>query len=251
MKRALFTAWLAALTLHGQAFEAASIKKSSPDRAGSGISTYPNRIQVVNSTLKFCVEMAWNVKDFQVSGGPGWTGSDRYDIDAVAASAFKPGEYRLMLQTLLADRFGLAIHHETQERSGYALVVTKNGHKLPPPVDDPSIMFSRTPTGDITLKATSASMKQLAGSLSNMLGSTVVDQTGIEGQFDVSMQWTPDPGQQMMTKSGAPAPPPPPDAIPGPSIFTVLQEKLGLKLEARKVPVDVIVIDRANRPSEN
>ena len=244
----LLTAW----ALHGQAFEAASIKRSSPDKAGSGISTYPNRIHIINSTLKFCVEMAWNVKDFQVAGGPGWSDSDRYDIDAVAAEAFKPGEFRAMLQALLADRFGLTIHRETQEKPGFALVVARNGPKLPPPGEDPSIMFSRTPTGDATLNATRTSMQQLASSLASRLGSTIIDRTGIEGQFDVSMQWTPDPSTEpFLTKSGAPAPPPPPDAVSGPSIFSVLQEKFGLKLEARKVPVEIIVIDRANRPSEN
>jgi uncharacterized protein (TIGR03435 family) len=234
------------------AFEAATIKPSSPGRVGGGLNLFPARIKIVNSSLKFCIQAAWNVKDFQVSGGAGWTDTDRYDIDAVAASAFKKGEYRSMLQSLLTERFGLVIHREMQDKPGYALVSARNGPKLPPPVDDPDILFSRTPSGDTVLKATSATMTQFAGALSQSLGATVVDRTGIDGQFDVSLQWTPDPGSQpLVTKSGAPAPPPPPDAVPGPSIFTALQEKLGLKLEARKVPVEVIVIDHANRPSDN
>jgi uncharacterized protein (TIGR03435 family) len=259
MKRAPLTALLAATlsVVHGQspappAFEAASIKPGSPGRAGGGLNLFPARIRIVNASLKFCVQVAWNVKDFQVSGATGWMDGDRYDIDAVAASPFKEGEYRTMLQALMADRFGLVIHRETQDKAGYALVAGRNGPKLPPPVEGPDILFGRTPSGDITLKATSASMNQLAGVLSSTLGATVVDRTGIEGRFDVSLQYTPDPATQpLMTKSGVPVPPPPSDAASGPSIFSALQGTLGLKLEARKVPVEVIVIDHANRPSDN
>ncbi len=256
MKHALLVALLGA-TVKGQsaapiAFEAASIKPNSAGGTRSGMNVQPARIKVINSTLKFCVEMAWNVKDFQVSGGASWTDSDRFDIDAVAANPFTKDEYRTMLQALLADRFGLVIHHETQDKAGYALVVGRNGPKLPPPVDDPSILFSRTSSGDTTLTAPNVSMTQLAGALSSALGATVVDRTGIEGKFNIFLQWTPDSAlQPRMMKSGEPAPPLPPDTVPGPSLFTALQEKLGLKLESRKVPVEIVVIDHASRPSGN
>jgi uncharacterized protein (TIGR03435 family) len=254
VKRVFLIAVLAGVA-RGQeapAFEAASIKPNNSGRAGSGISTYPARIKIVNSPLTFCVQVAWNVKDFQISGSAGWMDTERYDIDAVAANPFNKDESRTMLQALLADRFGLVIHRETQDRAGYALVVGKNGAKLPAPIEDPSIMFNATPSGDMTLKAPNVSMTQLAGALSSALGGVVVDQTGIEGKFNISLQWTPDPAMQpRMMKSGAPPPLPPPDAVPGPSLFTAVQEKLGLKLESRKVPVEVIVIDHANRPSAN
>jgi uncharacterized protein (TIGR03435 family) len=242
----------AALCLYAQApaFEAASIKPSAPETQGSGINISAARIHIINSSLKFCVEMAYDVKEFQVTGGPGWTGSERYDIDAVAGAPFHDGSFRAMLQTLLAERFGLATHRETQERSGYALVVTRGGAKLQPPGEDPSILFGRTPSGDATLKGATLTMAQLATALARRLGSTVLDQTGIEGRYNVSLQWTPDPTvEQMMTKGGAPAPST--DAVSGPSIFAALEETLGLKLEARKVPVEIIVIDRANRPTGN
>jgi uncharacterized protein (TIGR03435 family) len=215
------------------------------------VSSYPARIKVINSTLKFCVEVAWNVKDFQVAGASGWMDTNHYDIDAVAATPFTREQSRIMMRTLLADRFGLVVHSETQDRPGYVLVAGRNGPKLPPPIEDPSVMFSRTPEGDRTLKATSISMKRFAEALSTALGSIVVDQTGIEGTYDVSFQWTPDSSEPRMSKSGEPLPAPPSDAVPGPSIFTALQEKLGLKLESRKVPVEVIVIERASRPTEN
>jgi uncharacterized protein (TIGR03435 family) len=209
-------------------------------------------MRIVNSSLKFCVEMAWNVKDFQVTGATGWMDNDHYDIDAVAAAPFKAGEYRGMFQALLADRFGLVVHRETKDRPGYALVIAKNGSKLPPPAEEPDVMFGRTPSGDVSLKARKATLAQLAGVLSSMLGVVVVNQTGIEGRYDVSLQYTPDPtSQPALGKPGVTPPPPPADAVPGPSIFDALQEKLGLKLEARKVPVEMVVIDRANRPSEN
>jgi uncharacterized protein (TIGR03435 family) len=256
VKHALLFALLAA-AVKGQsaapiAFEATSIKPNGSGGARSGMNVQPARIKVINSTLKFCVEVAWNVKDFQVSGGGSWTDSDRFDIDAVAASPFLKDEYRAMLQTLLADRFGLVIHHEIQDRAGYALVVGRNGPKLPPPIEDPSILFSRTSFGDTTLTAPNVSMTQLAGALSSALAATVVDRTGIEGKFNIFLQWTPDSAlQPRIMKSGEPAPAAPPDTEPGPSLFTALQEKLGLKLESRKVPVEMIVIDRASRPSEN
>ena len=237
-------------TVHAQStitptFEAASIKPNHSGRAGGGLNLLPARIKIVNSSLKFCVQMAWNVRDFQVSGGEGWTAAERWDIDAVAAGPFKAAELRTMLQALLADRFGLVMHRETHDQAGYALVTARNGPKLPPPIDDPDVMLGRTPSGDMTLKAKSATMEQLATTLSATLGKAVVDRTGNEGRFDVSLEWAPDPtNHPLMTKSGAPAPMPPPDAITGPSIFTALQQKLGLKLEARKVPAEIIVIDQ-------
>ena len=233
------------------AFEAASIKPTSPGKVGGGINTSAARIRIMNFSLKFCIQIAWNVKDFQVSGGAGWMENERYDIEAVASSPFKEGEYRTMLQTLLADRFGLVTHREMHERSGYALVSGRSGAKLSPPEGEPGITFDRTPTGDVTLKAASANMSLLAGALSTSLGTTVVDRTGIDGLFNASLQFTPDPATQpRVSKSGTPLPAPTADTA-GPSIFSALQETLGLRLEAIKVPVEMIVIDRANRPTTN
>jgi uncharacterized protein (TIGR03435 family) len=245
---------IALIVARGQSpsFEAASIKRNDSGKPGNGMSLHPNRVRIINSTLKFCVMVAWNVKDFQVAGASGWMDADRYDIDAVGANPFSAEEARKMMQALLADRFGLVVHTETLDRQGFVLLPAKNGPKLPPPIEDPSVMFSRTPAGDRTLQATSISMKRFAEALSTTLGAIVVDRTGIEGKYDVSFQWTPDPASEpRVTKSGEPMPAPLADATPGPSIFTALQEKLGLKLEARKVPVEVIVIEHAQRPSEN
>ena len=232
------TTFLMMIAAHGQVFEAASIKPSNSGKIGNGISLYPNRIKVINSTLKFCVQVAWNVKDFQVSGGAGWMDTERYDIDAVAANAITRDESRIMLRALLADRFGLVVHSETQDRQGYVLVTARNGPKLPPPIDDPSVMFSRTPSGDRTLQATNVSMARFAEALSVSLGAIVIDRTGIEGQYDVSFQWTPDPASEpRILKSGEPAPAPPVDVSSGPSIFhRVAGKSWGLGLSRRRCP---------------
>jgi uncharacterized protein (TIGR03435 family) len=250
MNPAVFVA-LFACALHGQSFEAASIKPADPAARGSGINVQPARIRVMNATLKFCVQVAYDVKDFQVSGATGWMDADRFDIDAVAVKPFEKDEWRAMLKTLLTERFGVAAHIETKERQGYALVVAKNGPKLPKPEDDRSIMFSRTPSGDISLSAKNVTMSQLANALSSNLEKIVVDDTGLEGKFNASFQFAPDPALRNATmKNGEPVPPPPADAVPGPSVFTAVQE-LGLKLESRKVPVETIVIDRAEHPTGN
>jgi uncharacterized protein (TIGR03435 family) len=262
MRRALqVTVSALALSLvHAQtpaapSFEAASIKAAAPGKLGGGISIQGARFRIVNSSLKSCVQMAWNVHDFQVSGATGWMDAERFDIDAVAASPIQGLEHRAMLQSLLADRFGLVIHRETRERQGYALVVGHKGAKLLSPTehtDEPSLLYDRTPDGNFTLTAASASMKQLTDALSFRLGAIVVDQTGLDGKFDFSLEFGPETrNEPTLSKSGEPLPPPPADSAPGPSIFSALQEKLGLKLEARKLPVEVIVIDRANRPTEN
>ncbi len=233
-------------------FEAASIKLNTSGRPGGGLNLSPARIRFTNATLKLCIQVAWNVKEFQVSGGPGWIDSKRYDIDAVAAAPFQEGEYRIMLQALLADRFGVVVHRDTQEKSAYALVVSRSGRNCRRRPTIRMIMFGRTASGDATLKAKNITMRQFADALTGTLGTMVVDHTAVEGRYDVSFQWTPDPAtQSLLTKPGLPAPPPPSDVNAGPSIFTALQEKFGLKLEARKLPVEVIVIDRANPPSDN
>lgn len=233
-------------------FEATSIKPSAPGRVGSGMNVLPARIRITNSSLKFCVQMAWNLQDYQVSGAQGWIETSKYDIEAVAASPFKPGEYRAMLQAMLTERFGLVIHRETKDKAGYALVIGRNGPKLPPPTEDPNILFQPDCFRRHDFEGHERIDEAVGGSSVVNSEGPVADNTGIEGSFDVSLQWTPDPSSQpLLTKSGAPAPPPPSDAAAGPSIFTALQEKLGLKLDARKVPIEIIVIDHANRPSEN
>jgi uncharacterized protein (TIGR03435 family) len=253
-------------------FDVASIKLNAGGaRAVSIGAPSPGTFRAENIWLRFLIEMAWNVKDFQVSGGQVWATSNRYDINARAPGNATFEQMRPMLQTLLEDRFQLALHRESKELPVYALVPGKGGIK--PKVsgkencitEDPNAPPS-TPapgrqalpscgammTSPRNLHGTAISMEQLIAALSNTMQRTVVDQTGFTGPFDVHLEWTED---QSTPGFWAPGLAPPASALPTdgsrPSIFTVLQEQLGLRLESTKGPVEMLVIDHAERPSAN
>lgn len=259
-------------------FEVASIKAAAPDARGTFVRMAPGgRLNINNMPLKEIIVMAWRVQPYQVSGGPAWIDSVRYDITAKPDHSPKEGEISLMLQSLLADRFLLKFHRETKELPIYALVVADKNGKLgpqlteskegscttfdpsrPPPAPEPG----KPPTlgcggmmmGPDRVNAVGVPISQLVPVLSRMLGRTVVDKAGLTRKFDIKMQWTPDQSQAMQgPPGGAPpgTPAPPPVDPNGPSIFTALQEQLGLKLESQKGPVELIVIDQVERPSEN
>jgi uncharacterized protein (TIGR03435 family) len=254
-------AGLASITLMNAqpSFEVASIK---PNLSGSQAMLFlpaPGRFDAENQTLQHLVMRAYDVKDFQISGGPGWINSDHYDIQAKAEGNPSPDQMKLMLQTLLRDRFKLALHWETKELPIYVLTVAKGGLRLQPLKEgscitpDPNNPSARAPdqkqsdfcgfggTGRGTLDATSASMAHLAGMFSFLLDRIVVDKTAIAGEFRVHLTFAHD-----EVATGLPA-----SADAGPSLFTAVQEQLGLKLESSKGPVDVLVIDRVEKPSEN
>jgi uncharacterized protein (TIGR03435 family) len=181
---------------------------------------------------------------YQISGGPTWMDSDseRFDIVANAPGESTPtgDEVRLMLQTLLADRFQLKLHRETKDRPVYALIVAKNGLKLKESAPDKE--FSSTFGGNRTSQLTmsKATMEQFAVQLSNSgLERPVLDKTGLAGHYDITLNWIPE-------FAGPPAP----DSN-GVNVFTAVQEQLGLKLEPQKAPVEILVIDHAEKPSEN
>ena len=260
-------------------FEVASIK---PNRSGDlrmMISYDAGKFKATGVTTKFVMARAYDVKDFQISGGPSWIDSDRYDIDAKAEDAVIEKMRKLprdqarkqsgmMLQSLLAERFGLQVSHGTKELPVFALVVAKNGPKLHEakagdpypngikgpdgrPAGGPGMM--RMHPGQLTGQALPTAF--LAEVLSQQLGRQVLDQTGLKGNYDFTLEWTPElsrPGMPLGPEGGRPGgdSAPPPDSS-GPSIFTAIQEQLGLKLESTKGPVDVIVIEHIERPSEN
>ena len=260
-------------------FEVASIK---PNRSGDmrmGIRFMPGRFTTTGATVSQLITLAYEVRDFQVSGGPSWISSDRYDIDAKEPDALAeeleklpPDQRRekmgLLLQSLLVDRFGLKVSHGTKEFPVYALVVGKNGPKIQeakPGDTYPNGMkgpdgralghggMMRMGPGELTGQG--VPIQFLAQNLSGQLGRTVLDQTGLKGNYDFTLKWTPDqggPGMVSGPPGAGPGPdnPPPPDAS-GPSIFTAVQEQLGLKLESAKGPVEIIIIDHVEKPSEN
>ena len=255
----------------GSEFEVASIKLNTSGARAVSIGGSPGTFRAENVWLRFLIETAWNVKDFQVSGGPDWAISNRYDINAKAEGNANFEQMRPMLQKLLEDRFQLALHREARELPVYALVAAKGGIKLkasrkencvtrdpkaPPtaPVPGQKIptVCGAMATSPRSLNGTAISMEQFTTALSNTMQRTVIDRTGFSDPFDVHLGWTQD---QSTPGFYAPGLAPPASTLPadgsGPTIFTVLQQQLGLRLEATKGPVMIVVIDHAERPSAN
>ena len=224
-------------------------------------------------TLKEMIVLAWRIQPFQILGGPAWLDSIHYDVTARPEGKPQQTEIPLMLQSLLEDRFKLTIHRETRQLPIYALVVARKDGKLgprltkskeggcappdpskPPPLlqpgERPTLGCGGSMMGPGRMMAVSVPVGNLAPGLSRLLGRTVVDKTGLPGNFDIDMEWAPDDARttQLLPQE---APKPAPSSVSGPSIFTALQEQLGLKLESRKGPVDILVIERAEKPSEN
>jgi uncharacterized protein (TIGR03435 family) len=248
----------------------ASIKlNKSADRRAMIMPARGGRFTATNIPLQFLITLAYDVKDFQLFGAPAWLASERYDIEAKAEGDPGFDAVRPMLQTLLEDRLQFKFHRETKELAVYALVVAKAGklHQAegecgprpdgPPPPPEPGKMPS-PPCGGFfvfpgRLSGQKIAITQLIDSLSRFTGRTVLDKTNLTGKYDIDLQYTPEQGQFQGPPGGAPngLPPLPPIDPNGPSLFTALQEQLGLKLQSQKGPVEMIVIDHIERPSEN
>jgi uncharacterized protein (TIGR03435 family) len=231
------------------AFEAASIKPSKAEPgSGSGITTRKGSISARNVTLKRCIRGAYDGQESQIVGGPKWVDEDRYDIDGKAAGPAGDRELMGMLQSLLSERFKLAFHRETRELPGYALVAAKSGLKAKRSQPDAE---SRTNSSRTEIDAEACSMHQLAQKLSEVIHLPVADLTAVEGAFDFQLKWTPEDVQAKAPSGGDKPGSAAIDMGIGPSVFAALQEQLGLKLEPRKVPTEVLVIDHAEKASEN
>ena len=197
--------------------------------------------------MKTLIQLAYDVPGFNITGGPRWISSERYDITAKAEADYDKltvDNMRPLIRSLLANRFQLVIHRETKELPVYALVVAKSGAKLQVNAGAPGPQVNGA-RGQLTGKK--GNMSLFVAQLASRVGRTVVDQTGLKGEYDYTLQWTPDPGR--LPAPGLDAPPTADQN--GPSIFTALQEQLGLRLESTKGPVETIVIDHAERASEN
>jgi uncharacterized protein (TIGR03435 family) len=247
-----------ATSLH---FEVASIKPADPDARGSSIMTDRlGGLSVTNVPLRNIITMAYGIRDFQLSGGPGWIGTDRYNIVAKpertpAAPPENPDErtmtddqrktrddqWKDRVRSLLADRFGLVVHTETKEQPVYVLTVAKNGPKLKVATNPGLEQGVRGGRG--RSQGMAAPISMLVNTLSSATGRPVVDKTGLTEKYDYVLEWTPDLAAAESTDSAP--------SSSGPTIFTALQEQLGLRLESSKGPVVTIVIDRVDRPSAN
>ena len=219
-------------------FEVATIKPSPPDadpRVGMMTSTQPGKLVMKNISLREAVRVAYHLNEPELFGGPKWIDSDHYDIDGKAESRVPRDQVMLMLQSLLAERFKVKVHRETRELPVYALTITKNGPKMPRATEgDPHNGGQSVGPRNVTAKG--VTIDALARTLADLLMQPVLDRTGLEGLYDFKLDF---------------APINPDDDTPAPSIFTAIQEQLGLKLEATKAPVEVVVIDSAEKPDAN
>jgi len=258
-------------------YEVASIK---PNKSGSDYNSLrgsPDGFTATNITLRTLIREAYAVEDHQITQTPSWLNSERYDIQAKADKStieelqkLGPDERKLerqrMLQALLADRFKLSVHFETKQGPAYALVIAKNGPKLHEAKPGESYADgikgfdglpigphrTRMASGELTVQA--LPMATVAQLLSMHLGRTVLDETRLMGNYDFTLRWTPEQGETAVF-NGPEGSQLRADSIPaefsGPSIFAALQEQLGLKLESQKGPVEILVIDHIEKPSEN
>jgi len=228
-----------------QTFDVASVKIAPPHVIGQPYDIAVGVIQ--NSTITFtnasladCIGFAYGLSSNLQLSGPDWITSAefRYDIVAKAARGATHDQMLHMMQALLAERFGLAYHREQRSLSYYALVVGKGGARMPAPTDAPAIIPAGV-KGQLRILSNRMRMSDVVSVLSRYMKALVVDQTGLPGEFEVELVWTPDDR-------------PVPEDQQGASIFAAVQEQLGLKLESRKGPMEVMVVDRAEKtPTEN
>jgi uncharacterized protein (TIGR03435 family) len=247
-------------------FDVASVKPNKDGGPSSVRVTPGGMLSVTNNNLRNIIRNAWNISNDQIVGGPDWLDSDRFDITAKASRPFSQDEARGMLKALLAERFGLVTRNETRELPVYVLVLARKDGALGPQMRksdlDCAALFAavtaggkmpeRLPNGNLPcgisvraaqglVVASPASMEQLTRNLVGGVGRIVVDKTGLQGYYDFTLNFAPE------SVPGAPAAPA--ADVTAPSLFTAMQEQLGLKLEPGREPIQVLVIDRAARPA--
>jgi uncharacterized protein (TIGR03435 family) len=267
----------------GLTFEVASVKLNKSGDGRTMLQIPPGgRFVATNVPLKVLISQAFAnpqpLPNFRIIGGPPWLDSERYDINAKASTEFQPGTNGpptalfAMLRALLEERFKLKTHYESKELPVYELVVARSDGKLGPQmqksdVDCAALFAARRGGGPPPpppapgerpmcgmfgspgrIQAGAVTMTQLVNNLAGRVGRTIIDKTGLMGGFDLELVWTPD---QIPGPPPPGAPPLPPIDPNGPSLFTALQEQLGLKLESGKGMVDVLVIDSVEHLTED
>lgn len=239
------TVWCQTAQAQDNAFDVASIKPARPDARGYSIRPFPGRLVAENVTLKQLIAEAYHVYAFQVSG-PKWIDSDRYNLEAKVSGYVSPSktQRRLMLQKLLADRFSLVVRRESRDMSVYVLEAVRGGSKLQP-AKHPEAPATFRVFQRRQITAENAPLENLTDALTWLLGRPVLDQTGLEGSFDYKLEWTPD---EMQLRSQEAPPQTDGDA---PSLGAALREQVGLNLVSAKRPVQLIVVEKAERPTAN
>ena len=223
-----------------------------------------NSFSLTNLPIEALLEEAFGVRENRILNVPGWVKTDRFDIrakvvepDAPDLSLLTGEQRRIMLQTLLVDRFGMRFHHDTKELQEYALVITKGGPRLnEPKAIDPNSNAPQVQQlvkmGPGRLDASDIPISRLIQALSRQMDAAIADKTGLEGRYDISLRWTPQLNSSPMPnnpENDQNATAPSDDSAPG--FFTAIKEQLGLELKGEKLPVDVIVIDQIEPPTPN
>jgi uncharacterized protein (TIGR03435 family) len=232
-------------------FDVASIKLNKSGSGSSGVHQSNGLWRGNNNTVKSLIVNAYDILPDQISSAPAWIDAERYDIDAkydrdpAISGAEDSKQTKLRLQALLKSRFQLEVHRQTKEWQAYALLGGKKGPKLTPTERKEGSSINSN-NGHMVCQG--VSMDGLARSLAATLGRPVANETGLEGRFDFTLDYEPegrirltDDSKSVTTNLDA----------RGPSLFTALQDQIGLKLESKKVPVEMLIVDRIERPSDN
>lgn len=224
-------------------FEVATIKLADPTENRDGFDLKGRHVLMENIPVMTMLVFGYNVTPKQVMGLPEWAKTEHWDVDGVPDVDGAPNlaQMQELVQGLLRDRFGLKVHHETREVTGYALTVAKRGLKMAKSQGDPNGVprqNSHMNAGQRDIKFTNNTMHEFALALQFYMGEPVVDHTGLVGRWDFELKWSPDEMRAL-----------PENAAPG--VFTAVQEQLGLKLEPGKMPVDVLVVDAVEKPAGN
>ena len=233
-------------------FEVATIKPSNPNTPGKLFTVKGRQVITINTSLSDLITFAYELHARQITGGPEWTEKEKYDITGQPEAQGTPSmvQLRAMVRQLLTDRFKLSFHRDKKDLSVYAIVVGPNGAKLTKNETNPNGLPGLLFRGLGVLPASNATIADLAGVMQTaVLDRPVVDRTGLPGRYDFTLRWTPDESQ--FAGLGVQVPPPSNDPNAPPGLFTAIQEQLGLKLDATRAPVEVLVIDRVEKPSEN
>jgi uncharacterized protein (TIGR03435 family) len=262
------------------AFAVATIKKNTSGDGAQSMRLQPGgRIVASNQPLRRLIVFAYGLQPQQLAGGPAWIDADRFDIVAQAEGNLSPtppgsppGPAQLMMQHLLAERFGLVVHTEPRETPVYVLTLARGDRRLGPtirPADRDCLALMTTAPGGVPVAAPrlpdgrpacgargdasgrvmagGIDMKTLAQNLSGQVDRLVVDRTGLSGAYDFDLEFAP----ETSGRGGAPAPDSATAVTDRPSLFTALEEQLGLKLQPARAPIDVVVIDGVTPPTEN
>ncbi|MGH9237868.1 MAG: TIGR03435 family protein [Vicinamibacterales bacterium] len=251
-------------------FEVASVKRNMSGANQATVQVLPNGVNIINQPFRTILQLAYEINQpFRIVGGPSWITTDRFDIVAKTATEVPSGELRPMLQALLVERFNLVARKEKRPFPAYALVLARKDGTLGPQLKQSTVECAAPPGGrggpEVKPSPTAVAcgprpgggpgrvwlvgtpLPQMAVILALTLGQTVIDKTGLTGRFDVDLSFAPDPARQPAGVEIDPASP----VFARPSLFTAVEEQLGLKLEPYKEDLEALIVERVDPLKEN